>query len=290
MAAAADTKVTADSKAPPLNPLERFGSIGGSSARDAFQRNDGAALEAIFQLNDHAHDESFKYHTTRGQQWEARCGLNYVQSRRRRTQQEVEIQYTPAVRHPVLRFLRVTPDFLAVPVNKALPKHLVQTKFVSGAGARREVELHLPSCLKRKAPAKCECPCLHKHVDQVFLEMFVSGYKRNDLAVSSEVHDDYLKVEWVDEWWEQARPFCMQFYEAYLAWFWEADPTKQHHLRRFLEEYNEDVEAQNLSAAADKRRALVDIDALFKRTPVDPNDIRIMQQQRKQTAPAPSVA
>lgn len=275
MADAASTKVDHKSTPPPLNNAERFGSINGSSVKYVLDGNTPQALISIFQLSEAEHvTPAQSYHMARGKQWEGTCGLKYLEKRRsRECLVGLKIQYTPAARHPQLRFMRSTPDFLVTYEHKgAPPPHLMQAKFRSGSGARKPVsDLHVARCVKNfYKDCKCQCPA--QYADQVFHEMFTTGYARNDISVSSEFDSDYIRVDWYPPWWEESEPVIMSFYQKYLAWFWEglnSDPHATAPLREFLVALNAELKQSN--------KPEVDVSKVFSRTPVDPNDVKQMQ-------------
>lgn len=269
MAKASDSKqVNCKSTAPPLDHPARFGCITGSVCKYVCNSQDEQALQSIFQLKPGCKDPVFLYHTSRGIDWEAASGLKYVETRKSRDLTKVNIEYTTAATHPTMRFLRSTPDFWVTYPNDAKQSpHLLQVKFKSGVGARREVNLHTARCLKANY-ADCKCPCPAEYVDQVFLEMLTSGHPRNDISVSSEISSDYVRVMWDPLWWQEAKPLVIAFYDKYLSWYWEGkntDPAATGALREFLVKQGcapEDV---------------------FKRTPLHESDVEIMKQFSKDT-------
>lgn len=267
MAAANSTDIKTPPSTEPLDMKARFGRITGTSIKEILNYNIDAALECIFQLNDHKHEPYTLKMFAAGHLFEPEVIQDYVALRTLRTGQKLSApEAVPFCRDRELEWLGASPDYrvLDLQYGKLGVYNLVQCKYWAGLRNTQIVELHGKGC---KKDLFCKCPPPAEYRDQIMLEMKTSNLKRNDIAVKSSINTDYVRVIYDPNWWVVKGPIVKEFYEEYLAWYWENDPTKTEKLKQRLVGYNKAIDVYNQDTKHTLKRTFIDIDALLARRP-----------------------
>jgi hypothetical protein len=284
------TRFTATSKSPPLQQELRFGSVTGSLVKSVLSdKTLGEAMAGIFQYDPdrELYDEEFRLNVTAGKEYEAAVGLAYLKLLNVDRKIDHAMFYVHSHVHSELPWMRVTPDAaLAVPdvrhPGKLVLSHMCQIKFKAAVARKDEHkqwwELHLPSCLRRKRVG-CQCAPAEEYMDQVQMEMFVTGVRENHLAVGTHLRTEYLPVKASHfpgrgGWYASVRSRLVEVYDAYLLWYHEDDvrPETTAGIRRYVAAFNRDT--ADAAGTPKGKRPFVDIDALLKRRPPNVDAIR----------------
>lgn len=304
--------------APDLDMVRRRFGIGGTTIGAELYNPAGfsqeeACIIAATQLDGHEGDERFKQNTELGKAREAALLLRYKSycamhfGERSATNTAVDLHYCGFAVHPVYRFLRASPDAIT---HKHPSPRIVQAKFKSAktiaernqraavaaataAGAKpvapvytTPLDAHHPKCQK-KGPCDCKCPT--PYMNQVFLEMFCSGRRRNDVVIGTDVALVVFTIQWQHytengSWWLDNKARIMAMYDRWLQWYWENDRSERATapLRNLIERFNlHQIARTKVDGIV---RKLTDIDALFALQPVEADgDVAALRQWRMRT-------
>jgi hypothetical protein len=264
-------------KGPDLPQEERFGAVGGSTFWVAASGRT-EALVSILQLDDRKWNSLFIRYTSAGTRYESTVAWNYkVLLDAEPLAVPCELMYAAPIADPECPWKFVCPDIVVR--RPGYHDYLAQIKFKAASEYATNWTIHSPRC---KGQLKCRCACdigfQGERLDQVFYEMHVARWPRNDIVVGNHVKTQFIRARQVDcpLWWRSVRTGATKFYDDYLRWYWEdlpRDGESTQKLRAYIAAYNAETLKASVAGDALGDRVTVDIDALLSRRPKDPTAI-----------------
>lgn len=281
-----DRPLTKTSASPELS-VDRFGGIGGTVVNGYVLEDQ---IASMLQLDDHKWDPITCANFEAGKNKENAVMMEYLKLKCTRDNtgplvgvNPPRVHYAQFAVHPYMRFLRATPDFV---VDGA---YLVQCKFLAGSARAYPVHIHEKSCSAKGNKRKhCSCRWPPQYANQCALECWLTGAKKNVIAVLSDVDFDCVEGTCPEDWFEQARDSIMDVYQ-YSRWYWEDIRTDAATapIREFVAYYNTKLALHNSNPNRHPTvglRTLVNIDALLSRK-ANPEDVLCVRRWRASIEP-----